>query len=62
MSSVDAEITKLLEDPSTSFWLRDALRAALSRDYIDAANDAAILAVVLESRAQQLLSQTTGRS
>lgn len=38
----------ILTDPSASRWLKDALRAAMSRDAIDAANDARVLADVLQ--------------
>jgi hypothetical protein len=44
----DAEA--LLASASASFWLKDALRAALQRDPVDAANDAELLAAVLASR------------
>ena len=46
---------ELLRDPSTSFWLRNALNSALSRDPVDAANDAEILARVLDLRCRVLL-------
>jgi hypothetical protein len=44
-------IDEILNDPSASNWLRDALRKALDRDPVDAANDAEILAAVLAARA-----------
>jgi hypothetical protein len=47
----------LLRDPSTSFWLRNALTSALLRDPVDAANDADILARVLEQRCRLILNQ-----
>ena len=49
------EIAAALADPSASYWLRDALRAALARDPIDAANDAARLSSLLEARANAAL-------
>ena len=48
---------ELLKDPATSFWLRNALIAALSRDPVDAANDAEILARVLDRRCRLILDQ-----
>lgn len=42
-------IDAILGDPAASFWLKAALPSALSRDLVDAANDAAVLAQVLES-------------
>ena len=50
-------VEDLLKDPSTSFWLRNALIAALSRDAVDAANDAEILARVLDRRCRLILDQ-----
>lgn len=41
----------VLDDPAASFWLKDALRAALERDPVDATNDAMLLANVLDARA-----------
>jgi len=46
---------EILTDPCASFWLKSALRAALDRDAVDAANDAAMLADVLAARADQQL-------
>lgn len=47
--------SELLRDFSTSFWLRNALKDALGRDPVDAANDAAVLCDVLDSRCKELL-------
>ncbi len=46
-----------LRDPAASFWLKDALRSALSRDPVDAANDAEVLARLLEQRCRSTLSR-----
>jgi len=40
-------VNELLAAPDVSFWLKDALRSAIKRDPIDAANDAELLAAVL---------------
>lgn len=48
------DIKTTLDDPATSYWLRDALRASLNRDPVDAANDAACLAGLLAARAANL--------
>lgn len=45
------DVDQVLSDPSTSYWLRDALRAAMVRDPVDAANDAQVLARLLDARA-----------
>lgn len=42
-------------DPAASLWLKSALRSALSRDPVDAANDSEILARLLELRCDRLL-------
>lgn len=41
---------EIFADPAASFWIKSALRAALDRDPVDAANDAEVLAAVLHSR------------
>jgi hypothetical protein len=48
-------IEKILGDPAASSWLKNALRSALWRDPVDAANDAAVLARLLESRCPNIL-------
>ena len=45
---LDAQV--VLADPSTSFWLKSAIEAALTRDPVDALNDALVLAAVLDGR------------
>ncbi len=49
-------IEEMLNNPATSTWLKNALIAALRRDAVDSANDAALLAAMLERRAATLLS------
>jgi hypothetical protein len=49
------KIEQIVDDPAASFWLKNALRAALMRDPVDAANDAELLAQVLEQRCRQTL-------
>lgn len=43
------QIRDILESPSVSGWLKDALRSALDRDCVDAARDASTLASLLRS-------------
>jgi hypothetical protein len=50
-------IEKVLRGPAASLWLRNALRAALVRDPVDAANDAEVLARLLDRRCRSILSQ-----
>ncbi len=47
----------ILASPRTSPWLRDALRAALKRDPVEAARDAQALAAALASLAGASLRQ-----
>ena len=47
---------QLLNSPSVSYWLKDALRGAINRDCIDAAADAALLAQVLADRRDSILN------
>lgn len=56
-------IEGVLADPAASFWLKDALRSALERDPVDAANDTAVLASLLDERCRKLLCELkTNRS
>lgn len=54
-NSLPTAIAVLMSDPSASFWVKTALKTALERDPVDAANDARMLADLLEQRAQALL-------
>lgn len=51
-------IEEVLRDPSASFWLKAALRSALARDPVDAANDAEVLALLLDRRCRSMLRET----
>ncbi len=50
------DITALLDDPSSSYWLRSALTSALLRDPLDAAHDARVLALALQVRVDTLMN------
>lgn len=52
----EIEIQTVLNDPSTSTWLRQALENALRRDPVDAARDAELCSIVLQRRADELLA------
>lgn len=43
---------QILSDPSASYWLKDAVRAMLDRDIVDALNDAEALAVAAKDHYQ----------
>lgn len=54
---------QILNNPAASFWLKEALQKALTRDPVDALNDAETLTSVLQSRLENLMPQrSTGRS
>jgi hypothetical protein len=50
------EIAAVLHDPAASCWLKIYLWSALPRDPVDAANDAEVLALLLERRCGDILS------
>lgn len=43
-------VAEILTDRTTSSWLRESLERALTRDPVDALNDALLLASVLEAQ------------
>jgi hypothetical protein len=51
-------IEEVLADPAASYWLKTALRSALCRDPVDAANDSEILARLLKERCDRILSES----
>ena len=51
------EIATVLDDPAASSWLKTCLCSALSRDPVDAANDAEILAQMLARWCRDILSR-----
>ena len=50
-------VNDFLEDPGASDWFKMALRSALERDPVDAANDAEVLVSVLRSQCNMLLNR-----
>jgi hypothetical protein len=46
---------EIIADPAASDWLKLALQSALTRDPVDALNDALALAGILEERLRELL-------
>lgn len=54
--SIDSEIQSVISAPTTSGWLRRSLEQALSRDCVDAANDAEVLYELLARRCDGYLS------
>jgi hypothetical protein len=58
-SAEPVTIDEIFADPAASIWLKAALRSALSRNPVDAANDADVLARALKDRCRHLLQETT---
>lgn len=58
----DEELIAMANDPAHSHWFSHALREALKRDPVDAANDAGLLAIVLDKRATELLASESARA
>jgi len=54
-TAVRDEINELMNQPSTSTWLKTALQSALSRDCVDVANDAEVLRNILDRHAAEKL-------
>lgn len=52
---IQEQINKVIEDPAVHFWLRDALVTALTKDPVDALNDAEYLYLLLKERWQAIL-------
>ncbi len=50
------KILTTLENPATTYWLRDAIKSALQRDPVDALHDAEELAYLLRDRLDQIIS------
>lgn len=55
MTSADRNVERTLASDAASPWLKEALRAALARDAVDAANDAEALWQLLHARAVRAL-------
>lgn len=47
-------ILAVLNEPSTSDWLKNAVKSAFNRDPVDAANDAEFLADLLREHLQEM--------
>ena len=52
---VEKQINRIIDSPSTSFWLSDAFRELMQRDCLDAARDAELLGSLLSRRAELIL-------
>lgn len=52
------KVLEVLADPSTTYWLRDALKTSLTRDPVDALRDAEALVGILADRLDAVLDCT----
>ncbi len=59
---IDKRISWVLEHPTMSGWLKDALNSALDRNPIDVLNDLEVLNHLLRARSDVLLRQTYGEA
>lgn len=53
------KIQQVLASPDVSYWLKDALRALLERDAVDATKDAELLAKLMSERLDGMLGQSS---
>lgn len=51
------EIAAVMADPAASYWLKEALAAALDRDVFDAERDALVLARLLTKRLDAIVAR-----
>ena len=58
----DEELKTMATDPALSFWFKNALTEALKRDPVDAANDAGLLAIVLDKRAAEMIAALSAQA
>ena len=52
-----AEVIAIIADPATSYWLRDAIVSACTRDPFDAERDALTLAALLTRRLDAIVAR-----
>jgi hypothetical protein len=50
LSALVPAVTEILTDRAASMWLKESLEKALTRDPVDALNDALLLASVLDAQ------------
>jgi hypothetical protein len=48
-------LDEVIEDPSSSWWLKESLTRAMIRDPVDALNDSLLLAALLERQMRKIL-------
>jgi len=58
----ETQMREILNDPTTSDWLKLALLTSMHRDPVDAARDAELLASLLSARTDRILAEYKGSS
>lgn len=61
-AAAERRIEAVIADPAASHWLRDAARAAIARDPVDAVNDADILLGLLQPWAAAIVDAEMARA
>lgn len=62
VAAAERRITQFIAHPATSYWLRDAARAAIARDPVDAVDDAELLLSLLQPWAAAISDAATASS
>lgn len=59
MDNIEQLETALINDPSTSYWLKQQLQITMTRDPLDGLNDAELLVMVLKFRLDNINKQVS---
>ncbi|MGK2231132.1 MAG: hypothetical protein ACI92O_000290 [Colwellia sp.] len=59
MDNIEQLETTLINDPSTSYWLKQQLQITMTRDPLDGLNDAELLVMVLKFRLDNINKQVS---
>ena len=62
IAAAERRIHAAIADPTASYWLRDAARAAIARDPVDAVNDADFLLGLLQPWAAAIVEAEMARA
>lgn len=57
MTTPKINIEEILNSPSTSYWLKNAIKQSLERDIVDALDDAESLTVILSQHFEKILEE-----
>jgi hypothetical protein len=62
IAAAERRIQEVIADPAASYWLRDAARAAIARDPVDAVNDVDVLLGLLQPWAAAIVEAEMARA